>query len=1144
MSLSNTVVEELSRLNKAGDKSYTCPSCAGHVIFEFDRASNSRILLNFTITKSKIDGVIRLNHIYCTNENTKFLFVCLCCGKSTQHSAARLRNSKCTCQGSPPLPPPPEGGVAIEEARKGDGEEPNYDIADDTFNPDEAETEEISHQIDTITQIDTATYNNSVEVRNLFSNKNEWPGSSASFFQDEYKKTGNGKKGMVYRTLCPDSSGGVMEDLSDDEMHYHLHILRTFLDGTVSHGTDICRITHRIVSKSNDQHTKSLEVMKKGFNDAMREAFGETFKNRSDEFNSIIDRINESVNENINIHQKGVDKDQMIIHPTEHQQVRRLYTSGPLSIAKKIPMPEVKISMPEVGEVNAFAHIPANQAINHMLALGIKVQSYRAGHEADWVNDKGEYKCGFIKEMHETVKDRLKNQNLPTETKVIVIRTWSDGFEAHQIKGTNDFNNLQLYTLSLMSPKGKISKLHTLPFALCFKKENHEDIFIRLLREVYALQQVTLRYWGEDKKFIPTIAMLDMVSNDWPERCANSSLSDKGLYHKRWQHYCNFDIKKTPACRSCELQRIKKIFQGDRDTPDESRASTPTCEEPCLDWWAPGRDGVHTEDRTTYPIEPADVNMEDPTKDLHSVKLSFPLVENAINSLQIWYVSSTLVSKTKKIVLSKKYLQMIGFSPKSGVDLIRDFELGILPIESESYPMILKEYKKVDIQLKKFGTIPMHLMSLGVQKSLLKELPNIVNRRKTAQNKLWYSFTEVMQNSQRLINTLSVDWCLSMSFSGKDKHDLGTVGWRSDHYVAFTRLSLFHFGGLNEIDIPVERKIVLQAFKRVHVVWFCLVSCVLTEDPDSKVSPTRIGDLVRLFLSSCTYLWQSTRLIDEEEGEEEGEEEDEEEGEEEGPQQPTKKKRKNGSKKGPQQPTKKKKKTDVPFFANKSNYFSLLNIEEMIRYFGDMAGSWEAVFESFIQNIKRQIVVKRNNTAYLKTVLSNTLRDHVFAILNEGNPNNQDGYSRLYNFKIYKGEVYSKHPSLILEKENIVVGVIDSCGKMMICVDNRGEEGISLYEVLFDDTRGVERYCLWYSPAELKETPANRFKSRDLLLPKCTDFFLMLRAVTADGQVGPDKVSRSTVICRSWRIRNKNGKLALLTVDKKTILMSEEEKEE
>ena len=86
--------------------------------------------------------------------------------------------------------------------------------------------------------------------------------------------------------------------------------------------------------------------------------------------------------------------------------------------------------------------------------------------------------------------------NISKEARVVIVRVWSDGFEAHQIKGQNDINNLQLFTLTLRAHKGRGTGQHTMPFALCFKKSNHHAIFIQLLKEVRELFAVKLRYWG------------------------------------------------------------------------------------------------------------------------------------------------------------------------------------------------------------------------------------------------------------------------------------------------------------------------------------------------------------------------------------------------------------------------------------------------------------------------------------------------------------------------------------------------------------------------------------------------------------------------------------------------------------------------
>jgi hypothetical protein len=89
---------------------------------------------------------------------------------------------------------------------------------------------------------------------------------------------------------------------------------------------------------------------------------------------------------------------------------------------------------------------------------------------------------------------------MPKETRVVILQVWSDGFEAHNVKGNIKFNSLQVFTLKLKGPKDQ-----TLPYALCFKTFNVREIFVQLLKELFDLRQVRPRYWGKDKFFIPLL---------------------------------------------------------------------------------------------------------------------------------------------------------------------------------------------------------------------------------------------------------------------------------------------------------------------------------------------------------------------------------------------------------------------------------------------------------------------------------------------------------------------------------------------------------------------------------------------------------------------------------------------------------------
>ena len=126
--------------------------------------------------------------------------------------------------------------------------------------------------------------------------------------------------------------------------------------------------------------------------------------------------------------------------------------------------------------------------------------TYRVGYEEDW-KDKvtGNYDCAFIRKLHNHVVNNLHTtrhelDDVTPDTRVILVQLWSDGFEAHKIKAKNNFNNLHLFTLTVLAEPGESSRSHTTPLALLHKTKNHHEIFIKILGEINLLQTPRLKY--------------------------------------------------------------------------------------------------------------------------------------------------------------------------------------------------------------------------------------------------------------------------------------------------------------------------------------------------------------------------------------------------------------------------------------------------------------------------------------------------------------------------------------------------------------------------------------------------------------------------------------------------------------------------
>ena len=138
--------------------------------------------------------------------------------------------------------------------------------------------------------------------------------------------------------------------------------------------------------------------------------------------------------------------------------------------------------------------------------------------------------------------------------------------------------------------------IDSLSQALLFKKYNSRWLIIALLQSVFSLEQPVERYWSSEKRIITTIAILDLVSNDYPERCYNLSNSQNGLFSKRWGYSCIYVDDVTPSCIACTMKRSKLIQNGSCDNQCIAE-----CEE-CLDWWAKDE-----RELKAYSVEPKDI---------------------------------------------------------------------------------------------------------------------------------------------------------------------------------------------------------------------------------------------------------------------------------------------------------------------------------------------------------------------------------------------------------------------------------------------------------------------------------------------------------------------------------------------------------
>ena len=301
----------------------------------------------------------------------------------------------------------------------------------------------------------------------------------------------------------------------------------------------------------------------------------------------------------------------------------------------------------------------------------------------------------------------------------------------------------------------------------------------------------------------------------------------------------------------------------------------------------------------------------------------------------------------------------------------------------------------------------------------------------------------------------------------------------SSHCQAFARVLLFQFSPLDEnstLNPHEDAYAAIKSFRNVLVLWFCLCANSFANE---SASATKLDHLVRMFLSACV---DYDRNAVPEEG--------------------------NGN----------------VFFIKTPNFYSILNIKELVEKFGSIRYLWEGDDEKFIKFIKREISAMFHNTAYLKVIMEKILRTRVLEDLNKDNPLHKESMeTRLIDFKVYRPGKQNKTPEEILAGLDFLSGVVDAYGGIFLCFKPLVGEGIYLYPIEFDDASGVWILNLWYAKPTLRNTLHVPFvESRDQLKSKFADQFLLMK----QGDIfGKDHSGKASVICRSWKVRTSDGNM-------------------
>lgn len=1048
------------------------------------------------------DGIVKFSHECVRGGASGRIFACLECCKWSAKKPSQVR---CSCPKKKKRKT--EDTVSLENIQdEGDIQvngqhEKAYDEGLDhdnqggmDFDSDDAVPFEESPLVGELSPVDPF-------IVNYFNDSDLWPKASKKFFLREHRNKGDGKKGIIYNALIDKKQESDFGLLPEKEQEYHMHLTATFHSMQQSMIHNVTSANHYMVKEGVQKRKSEVDMMRECLGETLKDALTDALRHQDVDMDHIMQMANRSLDQKIMAKRKELSNEgPRINHPTDFNKVRNKYIEGVNSVEKNMPGPAVK-------EFDGFAWIPIESIISHMVALGYDILSFT--EDSDWTNDDGGYDGTFFRDLHHKVKKMKKKSEIPDDARVLLLRLWSDGFQVHHIKVNNEHNNLQLFTITLMESKDCTTKkkLLTLPFALGFKKKDHSSILNKLLEEVKEMENWKLRYFGKERKMVPSLVYLQTVMQDYPEKCASSHSAQRGKYAHWWGKSSKFcpvrtpECLPTPSCPECETVRLERVLEsveddipglvGDPSVRSLRYLSTlkkRNCDS-CDDWWT----STDIIGGGIYPYKPGDELPEDfpPV-----VKLSFKMMRRAVENVKKY--KATCERATKK--QAKTYLALCCVAEKLAREIIDRIWKGEVP----ELPELWVNAEHYGIDLHTFVGLPMHGMTLGVEKALIPQVHCLFDRRKGGENTAWKGFLAAVHGNQESLKTVYMDWCVSMPFSGKEKSKMATANWQSEHYLAFTRLSLVHLGPLAVIseDMPGDKVPLFKAFQAMRVLWFCVMSHAFSDD---KVPSGAVDDYIKLFLSACNrfhMLVQKLRNGGQVQADDQDQSDTENDVEKAGGR--------------------------TPFFISKVNFLNLLNVSEAIDIYGSMRDIWEGPREGYIQFVKAEITSMRHNDQFMQTILKKLVTTCILEYMNEGNQlSNAKQYARKLNFKVYSS---STNLSEFFQGADMISGVVVH-NKMYVCFDNQGSNNkeITLLPLRFDDKDGMNRYSLWYAPlveCSADDAAVLTCPSRDALPSMASDYFLSIPMI----EIKPGKGSPlHTVLFRSWKIRDPKGRQVLLT---------------
>ena len=688
--------------------------------------------------------------------------------------------------------------------------------------------------------------------------------------------------------------------------------------------------------------------------------------------------------------------------PTVPNDILRFYTRYKYSLYNQLPSPTCHKS-----EFHAFVHL--RSVIEHYMGFGYHMDDLNV--DESHTPSATILQCPEVLSMHKKAMGSV-DEVTKMSTIILYLMIWSDDFEPSS--SMMNKHSTWMRTVTICANKGfGVSTEHTYLLSLGFKKDDHDEINDMFVKELEDLSKGKWMYSGKYKSRVFVISKVLVMSADRPERnCLTHLLSHNGLSTRRWKFTAFINQEKLPSCKTCCMNRLSRYVAL------KNYRLTLNCNVcyHCCDWDYGTKsrylrfqvpDKYPKTQHPTSPIPPVYREVLN-LRYLQPCEQTFDWLRQGCQ-----FCFHNVYHRVWNLGTSDEYIRCLGLSQGFNRKYIVEPAIKLYA-KNPNHPnpsstMIFPPLWNSNTELDRFIDIPMHLLFLGVIKSTIEWTFQWLKLHKVLK-----SFGNKVDSSHMQIKQLQCDFCKIEGF--KNGQEMGTSGWRAENHLAFSRIMTFSFSFIKDL-IPNkdEYKHEILSFELLHHACLCMITRLMT--PHS-IEKEEIDDHIKIFLTILD-IGERVTFTDS---------------------------------------------TNGMFWFQRSNFLCLLNLPDQVERYGSVRKYWEGSRERFIQFMKPLMKSTRETASYLKIQLEKLNKGQLMQKLYKTIQTDEhiSTYVRFKPLVIYDSVEH-------LETEIKLGGPLSLLRESQLNKDRvfavvKGNDCISLHEVLFNDRNGQYICYLFYCP--------------------------------------------------------------------------------